>query len=188
MICVGILIRFFSYRTSAPHDGPVLGLLLGISFGMSVFWIWLFANIMIDLLKMLGLLTGLPTTLLGLTVLSWGNSIGDYMANTSIAKKGFVEMALTGCFASPLFNILLGLGLSTLRANIQLGGAGIRFTYTDYHCEVPVVLVLGTVVSIVYTIVMTAFVNKYHISKNQAKFLICIYGGILAVACYMVAT
>jgi sodium/potassium/calcium exchanger 6 len=143
---------------------------------------------MIDLLKILGLLTGLPTTLLGLTVLAWGNSIGDFMANTSIAKKGFVEMALTGCFASPLFNILLGLGLSTLRANLQLGGTGIRFTYTDAHCEVPVVLILGTVVSIVYTIVMTAIVNKFRISKNQAKFLICIYAAIIAVACYKVAT
>jgi solute carrier family 24 (sodium/potassium/calcium exchanger), member 6 len=116
--CVSLIIRFYSYRTKSPQEGGVLGLLLAISFGMSVFWIWLFANIMIDLLKILGLLTGLPTTLLGLTVLAWGNSIGDFMANTSIARKGFVEMALTGCFASPLFNILLGLGISTLRANL----------------------------------------------------------------------
>ena len=73
---------------------------------------------MIDLLKVLGLLSGLPTTLLGLTVLAWGNSIGDFMANTAIAKKGFIEMALTGCYAAPLFNILFGLGISTLKMNI----------------------------------------------------------------------
>ena len=103
-----------TYRTKPPSDYIMLGILLSISFAMSIFWVWLFANIMIDLLKTLGLLTGLPTTLLGLTVLAWGNSIGDLMANTSIAKKGFVEMALTGCYASPLFNVLLGLGLSTL--------------------------------------------------------------------------
>ena len=102
----------------------------GISFVMSVFWIWLFANIMIDLLKCLGLLTGLPTTLLGLTVLAWGNSIGDLMANTSIARKGYVEMALTGCYASPLFNILLGLGIATVKSNLLIqDGSGIRFSY-----------------------------------------------------------
>lgn len=164
LIGLSILIRFFSYRTKSPQEGPVLGLLLGISFGMSVFWIWLFANILIDLLKILGLLTGLPTTLLGLTVLAWGNSIGDYMANTSIARKGFVEMALTGCFASPLFNILLGLGLSTLRANLQLGPEGIRFSYKDEHSAIPVCLIIGGIVSLVYTVLLTVFVNKFRIS------------------------
>jgi sodium/potassium/calcium exchanger 6 len=154
---------------------------------MSVFWIWLFANIMIDLLKILGLLSGLPTTLLGLTVLAWGNSIGDFMANTSIAKKGFVEMALTGCFASPLFNILLGLGISTLKANLELGGEGIRFSYQDPHSKIPVVLVIGTIVVIGYSLIMTTIINKFHITKNQAKLLICIYGAIIAVASYRAA-
>jgi len=114
---LGVLIRFKTKRKYSPTDG-ILGIISAISFIMSVFWIWLFAGIMIDLLKCLGLLTGLPTTLLGLTVLAWGNSIGDLMANTSIARKGYVEMALTGCYASPLFNILLGLGISTLRSNL----------------------------------------------------------------------
>ncbi len=63
-------------------------------------------------------MTGLPPNLLALTVLAWGNSIGDFMANTSIAKKGFAEMALTGCFAAPLFNNVLGLGLSTFKTNV----------------------------------------------------------------------
>jgi sodium/potassium/calcium exchanger 6 len=115
--CLGVLIRFKTKRKFSPKDG-ILGIISTISFVMSIFWIWLFAGIMIDLLKCLGLLTGLPTTLLGLTVLAWGNSIGDLMANTSIARKGYVEMALTGCYASPLFNILLGLGISTLRSNL----------------------------------------------------------------------
>jgi sodium/potassium/calcium exchanger 6 len=47
-------------------------------------------------------------------VLAWGNSSGDMMANITIAKKGFAEMAITGCYAGPLFNLLMGLGLSTL--------------------------------------------------------------------------
>ena len=113
---------------NAPEDF-ILGIVSLISFVMSVFWIWLFANIIIDLLKVLGLITGLPTTLLGLTVLAWSNSIGDFMANTAIAKKGFIEMALTGCYAAPLFNILLGLGISTLKMNVFIEGHdGIRFS------------------------------------------------------------
>ena len=154
----------------------MLGVLLGFSFGMSVFWIWLFANIMIDLLKMLGLLTGLPTTLLGLTVLAWGNSIGDYMANTSIARKGFGEMAITGCFASPIFNILLGLGFSTLRINLLGNGReGIRFTNKDTESNIPLTMIAGSFVSLVFTLIMTTVVNDNRITKTQAKITIGIY-------------
>lgn len=170
-LCVTLIgsfvIRFFSYKSKAPTEGPLLGVLLGLSFAMSVFWIWLSANIMIDLLKILGLLTGLPTTFLGLTVLAWGNSTGDFMANTSIARKGFVEMAMTGCFASPLFNILLGLGISTLKCNLQQP-SGIRFSYKDYHSAVPETLIIGTLIALLFSIIMTA-ANKNMMSKLQAK-------------------
>ena len=66
----------------------------------------------------MGIILGLAPTLLGLTILAWGNSIGDLMANLSIAKKGYAEMAMTGCYAGPVFNLLLGLGLSTLMLNL----------------------------------------------------------------------
>ena len=33
-------------------------------------------------------------------------------ADVAMTKKGFGEMAITGCIAGPIFNILIGLGLS----------------------------------------------------------------------------
>ncbi len=113
---MSLFIRFKTKSNQAPQKALLL--LQFFSFAMSVFWIWSTAQILIDLLKILGLMTGLPPNLLALTVLAWGNSIGDFMANTSIAKKGFAEMALTGCFAAPLFNNVLGLGLSTFKTNV----------------------------------------------------------------------
>jgi sodium/potassium/calcium exchanger 6 len=183
-----LLIRFKSYRKSAPNDA-VLGLISAVSFVMSVFWIWLFANILIDLLKVLGLLTGLPTTFLGLTVLAWGNSVGDLMANTSIARKGFVEMALTGCYASPLFNILLGLGLSTIRCNLVVADGritstdGIRFTYRDSDSAIPITLIVGSFIGLLFTLIMTTVINKQRITKLQAKITLLIYALIITVAC-----
>lgn len=181
-MCGSFAIRFLTYRSKAPSEGILIGILLGFSFFMSVFWIWLFANILIDMLKILGLLTGLPTTFLGLTVLAWGNSIGDFMANTSIARKGFVEMAFTGCFASPLFNILLGLGISTLRVNLQVEG-GIRFSHKDPHSAVPETLIIGSLIGLIFTMVATVL-NGYRMTKTQAKVQIAIYLVILAVAVY----
>jgi Ca2+/Na+ antiporter len=142
-------------------DGIILAIVSAVSFVMSIFWIWLFSNIIIDLLKILGLLTGLPTTLLGLTVLAWANSIGDFMANTAIAKKGFVEMALTGCYASPLFNILLGLGIPLIRMNIFIDGHdGIRFSYRDADSTMPLILMIGTAVGLIFTLIMTTIISK----------------------------
>lgn len=67
------------------------------------------------------MLTGLPSPLLGVTLLAWGNCTGDFIANVSIARKGFGEMALTGCFAGPIFDFAFGMGLVTLKANIETG-------------------------------------------------------------------
>ena len=51
---------------------------------------------------------GLPwVQVLGLTVLAWGNSIGDFSTNMAMAKKGLANMALTACYAGPVFNLLV---------------------------------------------------------------------------------
>lgn len=59
-------------------------------------------------------MTKLPKALFGLTILSWGNCLGDMSADVAMAKKGFGEMAITGTMAGPIFNILAGLGASTI--------------------------------------------------------------------------
>jgi len=33
-------------------------------------------------------------------------------ADVAMTKRGFGEMAITGCIAGPIFNVLVGLGLS----------------------------------------------------------------------------
>ena len=56
---------------------------------------------------------GLAQVLLSMrifTVLAWGNSMADLSANVTMARKGLANMAITACFAGPIFNILVGLG------------------------------------------------------------------------------
>ncbi len=63
---------------------------------------------------MVGLLAGLlavPPGVMGLTLLAWGNSLGDLFGNPAMARRGQASMALTACFAGPLFNMLAGLAL-----------------------------------------------------------------------------
>ncbi|GMN43805.1 hypothetical protein TIFTF001_013004 [Ficus carica] len=81
-----------------------------IAFVMSVFWISTVAGELLNCLATLGSLLKLPPALLGLTVLAWGNSVGDLVADVAVAKAGHPEMAMAGCFAGPMFNMLVGLG------------------------------------------------------------------------------
>tara|TARA_R110002050_G_scaffold184639_2_gene318263 strand:- start:489 stop:689 length:201 start_codon:yes stop_codon:yes gene_type:complete len=49
---------------------------------------------------------------MGLTILAWGNSVGDMVADITVAKKGFPSMALAATYGGPLFNLLLGFGIA----------------------------------------------------------------------------
>ncbi|KAG4122555.1 hypothetical protein ERO13_D11G273900v2 [Gossypium hirsutum] len=81
-----------------------------LAFVMSVFWISTVAGELLNCLAAIGSLLELPPALLGLTVLAWGNSVGDLVADVAVAKAGHPAMAMAGCFAGPMFNMLVGLG------------------------------------------------------------------------------
>ncbi|CAM8942046.1 unnamed protein product [Rhodiola kirilowii] len=81
-----------------------------VAFIMSVFWISTAAGELLNCLAAIGALLKLPSAILGLTVLAWGNSMGDLVADVAVAKAGQPAMAMAGCFAGPMFNMLIGLG------------------------------------------------------------------------------
>lgn len=80
-------------------------------FFIAATWIDTIADKLVSLLDFLGIVLHIPGAIMGLTVLAWGNSMGDLSANVTMARKGLANMALTACFAGPVFNILMGLGL-----------------------------------------------------------------------------
>jgi len=115
---------FFGYAffLFAPSDGNELSMRIAVPFAflgfvLAALWIDFIATQLVRLLTFFGVICGIPNTLMGLTVLAWGNSMGDLSANMTMAKKGLANMAITACFAGPVFNLLLGLGCGFSQLN-----------------------------------------------------------------------
>ena len=79
--------------------------------------LFMLAIIIVDPLFFCKIVTGVSIALLELTVLSWGNSIEDIFASGAISRRGYHEMAITGCIAGSIFIILMGIAMTTMNCN-----------------------------------------------------------------------
>ena len=70
----------------------------------------------------LGFMWNIPSSIMGLTFLAWANSVGDLVADISLAKVGKAKTAVAACFGTPLLNLLVGLGLGCLIAILTVPG------------------------------------------------------------------
>lgn len=83
-----------------------------MGFVVSVMWIMTIVDEVVSILQTVGIIVGLSDAILGLTVFAVGNSLGDLVANITIARLGHPVMAISACFAGPMLNLLLGIGIS----------------------------------------------------------------------------
>lgn len=111
-LILGLMVSFGTKSCSPPRN--CLFLWLAGGFAMSVIWTYIVAEELVSLLYSLGNIIGVSPSILGLTVLAWGNSLGDLVANTAMAMNGGsngVQIAMSACYAGPIFNIVMGLGV-----------------------------------------------------------------------------
>lgn len=139
------------------------GILTVVAFVISVTWMDGTAGELVALLTALGKIHGVSETLLGATVLAWGNSVGDIVADITVAKEGHPAMAIAACFAGPLFNLLMGLSAGLAIATEEHG------TIAGIHLENELVVLAGALlVSLSFQAIATPLMHKWRYSRGMA--------------------
>ena len=145
--------------TTTPSRPPKYRYLLCfLGFIVSIAWISTIANEVVGVLKAFGVILGISDAILGLTIFAVGNSLGDLVADITVAKLGYPVMALSACFGGPMLNILLGIGISGLYMTIQSGERrhekhpGKPMKYKPYQIEVGGTLLISGI-TLMFTLV-----------------------------------
>lgn len=107
-----LLIPLLLTTTSTHRPQAYTPLLSLAGFVVSIAWISTVASQVVAVLKTFAIILNMSHAILGLTVFAVGNSLGDLVADITVARLGYPVMALSACFGGPMLNILLGIGLS----------------------------------------------------------------------------
>lgn len=154
---IGSLVAFaVLVLTTTPSRAPKYRFLLCFfGFIVAIAWISTIANEVVGVLKAFGVILGISDAILGLTIFAVGNSLGDLVANITVARLGYPVMALSACFGGPMLNILMGIGLSGLYMTITNSEKrhekhpGRPMTYKPYQIEVGGTLLISGITLLV---------------------------------------
>ncbi|KAI1946066.1 hypothetical protein LOZ57_003817 [Ophidiomyces ophidiicola] len=113
------LLLFTSNHTTKQLPSRARPFLAALGFVVSIAWISTLATEVVNLLKALGIILSISDPLLGLTIFAVGNSLGDLVANVTVARLGYPVMALSACFGGPMLNILIGIGVGGLYMTVN---------------------------------------------------------------------
>ncbi|KAL6070118.1 Mitochondrial sodium/calcium exchanger protein [Balamuthia mandrillaris] len=148
------------------------------AFCASVGIIYITAGEVVSVLDALGRVWNISHAILGITVLAWGNSIGDLVSDVVVARNGFPGMAVAACFGGPFFNLLVGLG-------VALTVDGIRHFGREYTVDLPNQMIASFAFlwgDLVSTLLVVCFITKFTINKKYGCFLLFFYLCFMATA------
>eukprot|EP00927_Polykrikos_kofoidii_P017544 TRINITY_DN18010_c0_g1_i4.p1 TRINITY_DN18010_c0_g1~~TRINITY_DN18010_c0_g1_i4.p1 ORF type:complete len:561 (+),score=76.09 TRINITY_DN18010_c0_g1_i4:69-1751(+) len=148
---LGIVVGGGVLAGSSPAKRPWWHVnLLVFAFACCVGWFNLLATECVSVLETFGLRFGISSSVLGITVLAWGNSVGDLVADTALARQGKSQTAIAGCFGSPLLSDVLGLGVALTSYTLSAGPLRVRLTNQNkvaaFFLAVSIILITCTLV------------------------------------------
>jgi Ca2+/Na+ antiporter len=92
----------------------------------------------------------LPESLVGLTILAWGNNIGDIMNSAAAARRGNGQLSVSSVISTQVLNIHCSLGLPWVLGVLQRGVVDVEDTLTMNS----LLFVMGVVVVSILVIIL----------------------------------
>ncbi|KAJ2639052.1 hypothetical protein GGF40_001158 [Coemansia sp. RSA 1286] len=83
-----------------------------VGFVCGLAWVYIVADEIVSITQALGVILNLNEEIMGLTVVGFGNSLGDLVTNLTLTRMGFPMMAISACFGGPMLCLLLGVGVA----------------------------------------------------------------------------
>ncbi|KAE8378233.1 Sodium/calcium exchanger protein-domain-containing protein [Aspergillus bertholletiae] len=143
LVCITSLIISSRHSDSWQFPTGWRPLLAFLGFIVAICWIATIATEVVCLLKTLGVILNISDSLLGLTVFAVGNSLGDLVADITVARLGYPVMALSACFGGPMLNILLGIGLGGLYMTLHAKAETVVTDGIPYEITISKVLIIS---------------------------------------------
>lgn len=148
----------------------------------AILWMKIVTGALVDVISFIGIISNLPSSFLGFTVIAIGNAISDILTTIAIAKRGQALMGVAGAYAGQVFGLLFGFGASMAR-RAMLVEEPIPFNFlTDRalkNNEVMLWLIIFTFFTVALTMVWVSARN-YKLEKTFAFTLGGIYATFLA--------
>jgi len=179
-LIAGIILAIVVFFTSQRQTPPVYNEAFAfIGFFSAVLWIKNIANEIVNILQAAGVVFSISNTVLGLTFLAWGNSIGDLISDVAVAKRGFPRAGLSACFGGPLFNTLLGVGIPFTMAAYKNGGVSGSIAIS--FSAIQIFLFIGLSVSLLSSFIIIPLLG-FRLRRPYGVFLIALYAVFLTLA------
>ncbi|KAJ2747270.1 hypothetical protein GGI20_000695 [Coemansia sp. BCRC 34301] len=178
-----LLGNHFSRRAQQRHYWlQVAPCFFGFVCGLA--WIYIIANEVVSITQALGLILGLSEEILGLTVVGFGNSLGDLVTNLTLTRMGYPMMALSACFGGPMLCLLIGVGVAAYGI---MAGSG-PDDDGMYHMPItsPTVLVSTACLllnSLIYLVAIPRL--NYHMTRAVGLAVLAVYFTGMAVNIYL---
>ncbi|KAK6704591.1 hypothetical protein SNK05_008507 [Fusarium graminearum] len=154
-----------------------------MGFIISIAWISTIAGEVVGVLKTVGVILNISEALLGLTIFAAGNSVGDLVADITVARLGYPVMALSACFGGPMLNILLGIGIGGVMMMVKKANKkhhknpSLPIKYKPYRIQVNGTLMISAITLLVTLVGLLIVVpmNKWILSRKIGWGLITLW-------------
>ena len=168
LVCITGLIISSRHSNSWQFPTAWRPLLAFLGFIVAICWIATIATEVVSLLKTLGVILNISDSLLGLTVFAVGNSLGDLVADITVARLGYPVMALSACFGGPMLNILLGIGLGGLYMTLHAKANTAVTDGVPYEITISKVLIISgaTLLSTLVGLLIVVPLNKWRMDRK----------------------